>query len=161
MALTAVRSKAVVLLLLIRCWMLLPLWDSVIVQCFVVRYFVSILVLQSSRWGSESWLHCLFVFLVSRDCCVALPHDAYGFCFCFAFVCVCLLMLCSHLLGKGWPHCSPLWCLIVKLSLSHGSGVVLNCIDSWSLPSFLICLQFMIVTLPDHTHLLFLIKLGL
>ena len=28
--------------------MLLPLWDSVIVLCFVVRYFVSILVLQSS-----------------------------------------------------------------------------------------------------------------
>ena len=26
----------------------LPLWDSVIVLCFVVRYFVSILVLQSS-----------------------------------------------------------------------------------------------------------------
>ena len=32
----AVRSKAVVL------------WDCVIVLCFVVRYFVSILVLQSS-----------------------------------------------------------------------------------------------------------------
>ena len=27
---------------------LLPLWDSVIVLCFVVRYFVSILVLHSS-----------------------------------------------------------------------------------------------------------------
>ena len=47
-ALAAVRSKAVVLLLLIRCWLLLPLWDSVIVICFVVPYFVSILVLQSS-----------------------------------------------------------------------------------------------------------------
>ena len=34
---------------------------------------------------------------------------------------------------------SRLWCLIVKLSLSHwypGSGVVLVCIDSWSLSSF-------------------------
>ena len=47
-ALTVVRSKAVVLLLLIRCYMLLPLWDSVIVLCFVVCSFVSILVLQSS-----------------------------------------------------------------------------------------------------------------
>ena len=28
--------------------MLLPLWESVIVLCFVVRYFMSILVLQSS-----------------------------------------------------------------------------------------------------------------
>ena len=34
----------------------------VIVLCFVVRYFMSILVLQSSRWGRESWLLCL-VFL--------------------------------------------------------------------------------------------------
>ena len=49
-ALVAVRSKAVVLSLLIRSWLSLRLWDSVIVQCFVVSYFVSILVvLQSSR----------------------------------------------------------------------------------------------------------------
>ena len=40
--------QAVVLSLLIRCCLLLPLWDSVIVLCVVVRYFVSILVLQSS-----------------------------------------------------------------------------------------------------------------
>ena len=30
------------------CCLLVVLWDSVIVLCFVVRYFVSILVLQSS-----------------------------------------------------------------------------------------------------------------
>ena len=61
--------------------------------------------------------------------------------FCYAFMHVCLLMPCGHLLGKGWPFGSRLWCLIVKLSLSHwypGSGVVLHCIDSWSLPSFLL-----------------------
>ena len=44
----AVRSKVVVLLLLTFCLLLLPLWESVIVLCFVVRYFLSILVLQSS-----------------------------------------------------------------------------------------------------------------
>ena len=55
----AVRSRAVVLLLLTYCWLLLPLWESVIVLCFVVRYFMSILVLQSSWWGRESWLLCL------------------------------------------------------------------------------------------------------
>ena len=44
----AVRSKAVVLLLLTFCLLLLPLWESVIVLCFVVRYFMFILVLQSS-----------------------------------------------------------------------------------------------------------------
>ena len=47
-ALAAVHSNAAVLLLLIRCILLLPLWNSVIVLCFVVCYFVSILVLQSS-----------------------------------------------------------------------------------------------------------------
>ena len=41
-------SKAVVLLSLTFCLLLLPLWESVIVLCFVVRYFMSILVLQSS-----------------------------------------------------------------------------------------------------------------
>ena len=45
---------------------------------------------------------------------------------------VCLFVPCGHLLGKGWPLGSSLWCLIVSLSLSHwypGSGVVLDCID--------------------------------
>ena len=37
------------------CWLLLPLWDSVI----VVHWFMSILVLQSFWWGRESWLFCL------------------------------------------------------------------------------------------------------
>ena len=36
------------LLLLTFCLLLLSLWESVIVLCFVVRYFMSILVLQSS-----------------------------------------------------------------------------------------------------------------
>ena len=43
-AYAAVHSKVVVLLLLIRCLLLLPLWNSVIVICFVVRYLMSILV---------------------------------------------------------------------------------------------------------------------
>ena len=42
-ALANVRSKAVVLLLLTFCLLLLPLWESVIVLCFVVCYFMSIL----------------------------------------------------------------------------------------------------------------------
>ena len=69
----------VLLLLLIRCRLLLPLWDSVSVPCFAVRYFVSILVLQSSRWGRKSpGCFALFVFLVSGECCVTLPHDVTG-----------------------------------------------------------------------------------
>ena len=74
-----------------RCWMLLQLWDSVIVLCFVVGYFVSILVLQSSQWGRESWLLCFVCYLVSRDCCVALPRNARG----LSAVCDC---------GISWSH---------------------------------------------------------
>ena len=48
MAYAAVRSKGVVLLLMTFCLLLLPLCESVIDLCFVVRYFMSILVLQSS-----------------------------------------------------------------------------------------------------------------
>ena len=50
-------------------------------------------------------------------------------CVCYAFVRV----PCGHLLGKGRPLGSRLWCLTVSLSLSHwypGSGAVLDCIDS-------------------------------
>ena len=62
--------------------------------------------------------------------------------FCYAFMHVCLLIPCGHLPGRGWPLGSRSWCLIVTLSLSNwypGSGVVLDCIDSWSLSSFLLC----------------------
>ena len=62
--------------------------------------------------------------------------------FCKAFLRVCLSMPCDHLLGKAWPHGFYLWSLIVKLPLSYwypGSGRVLDCINSWSLPFFLLC----------------------
>ena len=65
-------------------------------------------------------------------------------CVCYAFVQVCLFVPCGHLLGKGWPLGSSLWCLILSLSLSHwypGSGVVLDCIDSKSLHSYLLLLN--------------------
>ena len=62
-------------------------------------------------------------------------------CVCYAFVRVYLYVPCGHLLGKGWPLGSRLWCLTVSLSLTHwypGSGVVLDCIDSWSLHPYLL-----------------------
>ena len=64
------------------CLLLLPLWESVIILCFVVRYFMSILVLQSSWWGRESWLLCL---ICLRDGWVALLRGAMG----LAAVCDC------------------------------------------------------------------------
>ena len=54
---------------------------SVISACLLSeRDFVSILVLQSFQCNGEERVGCfaLFVFLVSRDCCVALPHHAMG-----------------------------------------------------------------------------------
>ena len=41
------------------CWLFVYCWESVIVLCFVVCYYISILVLQSSWWGRDSWLLCL------------------------------------------------------------------------------------------------------
>ena len=61
-----------------------------IVVCVVVRYFMSILVLQSSRWGrGEERADCFvwFVFLVSRDCCLALPRSAAS----LSAVCDCVI----------------------------------------------------------------------
>ena len=48
MAKAAVCSKVVILLFLTCCLLLLPLWESGVVLCFVVRYLMSLLVLQSS-----------------------------------------------------------------------------------------------------------------
>ena len=64
------------------------LWVSVIVLCFVVRYFMSILVLQSSRWGRvyRAGFFALFVFLVSCDCCVSPSSQCHRFVFIFCIV---------------------------------------------------------------------------
>ena len=83
-------------------------------------------------------------------------------CVCYAFVCVCLFVPCGHLLGKGWPLGSRLWYLNVSLSLSHwypGSGVTVDCIDSWPLHPYLlslICLsQLCLLSLTLVSHLSF------
>ena len=59
------------------------------------------------------------------------------FFFRYAFVRVCLSVPCGHLLGKGLPLGSRLWCITVSSSLITvssrlypGSGVVLDFIDS-------------------------------
>ena len=61
-------------------------------------------------------------------------------CVCYAFVRVCSYVPCGHLLWKGWPLGSRLWCLTVSLLLSHwypDLSVALDCIDSWSLHPYL------------------------
>ena len=72
---------------------------------------------------------------------ILLPRLLELVCVCYVFMRVCLYVLCGHLLGKGWPLGSRLWCLTVILSLSlwyPGSVVVLDCIDSWSLHPYLL-----------------------
>ena len=54
---------------------------------------------------------------------------------------VCSLLPCDYLLGKGWPLGSWLWCLLWFYYFPiwyPRTGVVLDCIDSWPLPSFLL-----------------------
>ena len=68
----------------------------------------------------------------------------YHLCFCilcFSWFRVCSLLPCGHLLGKGWPLGSCWWCLLYFRYFPMwypGSGGVLDCIVSWSLPSVLI-----------------------
>ena len=95
-------------------------------------------------WCCETGLSPPVKYFTDRSGAVLLLWIFYMFflsCVCCAFVCVCLYVLCGHLLGKGWPLGSLLWCLTVSLSLSHwypASGVVLDCIDSWSLHPYLL-----------------------
>ena len=61
---------------------------------------------------------------------------------CFSCFCVCSLLLCDHLLRKSWPLGSCWWCLLYFRYFPMwypGSGVVLDCIISWSLRPFLFC----------------------
>ena len=48
------------------------------VLCFVVRSFVSFLAYNHLHGEERADCFALFVFLVSRDCCVALPYDTTG-----------------------------------------------------------------------------------
>ena len=93
-------------------------------------------------WNQFKPSSIIFLLTVPRRCFFCESFMLLLSCFCSAFVPVCLLMPCGHLHGRGWPLGSRLRCLIVKLSLSRwypGSGVVLDCIDSWYLPFFLLC----------------------
>ena len=62
-------------------------------------------------------------------------------CLSLSYCLVCSLQPCGHLLGKGWPLCSRVWCFSCVCHfplLCPGSGVVFDCIDSCYLPSSLL-----------------------
>ena len=65
----------------------------------------------------ESSLSLPVKYFTDRSKAVLLSWIFYVFvpsCVCYVFVCVCLYVLCGHLLGKGWPLGSRLWCLTVS-----------------------------------------------
>ena len=49
-------------------------------------------------WPFQGGTSCVDLFVLS--------------CLCYVFVRLCLYVLCGHLLGKGWPLGSRLWCLL-------------------------------------------------
>ena len=84
----------------------------------------------------------IFLLTVPRQCFFCGSFVLFLSCFVIlscTSVCWCLVITCwerADLLALVCDHC-----LFVTMSLSHwypGSGVVLYCIDSWSLPSFLL-----------------------
>ena len=99
----------------------------------------------SCFWHRKGWDICSFVEKQSS--------------FCFVLLCFHARLFVDALwspTSKWWPLGSRLWCLIVTLLLSHwypGSGVVLDCIDSWSLPFFILYLQN--IATSDSKALLF------
>ena len=101
---------------------------------------------QGWGWRHETGLSPPVKYFTDRSKAVLLLWIVYVYvfvlsCVSYVFVRVCLYVLCGHLLGKGWPLVSRLLCPTVSLSFSHwypGSGVVLDCIDSWSLHPYLL-----------------------
>ena len=100
------RNGYIMLHHLAGCLLLLPMWESVIVLCFGVRYS---LFWFCSRLDGEERPGCFawFVFLVSRGGCVALPRGAMG----LSAVCECgitwsyslfLLVNYNYHPSRGW-----------------------------------------------------------
>ena len=68
-------------------------------------------------WGWRRWtgLGPPVKYFTYRSKAVLLLWLFYVFvlsCVCYVFMRVCLYVLCGHLLGKGWPLGSRLWCLL-------------------------------------------------
>ena len=77
--------------------------------------------------GSTSFVDLLYFFFLS--------------CVCYAFVSVCLYVPCGHLLGKGWPLGSRLWCPTV---ICHFPIGILGQV------------RYMIISIPDICTLTYL-----
>ena len=86
------------------------MWGSIVVLCFVVHYFVSILVMQSSWWWCKSWFLWLVCLHVSRDCCAAFLRSATS----LSAVCDC---------GICWSYSLPILNVRRMRLISHGTHI--------------------------------------
>ena len=67
-----------------------------------------------------------------------------------------ILVHCGHLLGKARPLvCDVLLCFCYFPMWYPGSGVVLDCIDSWSLPPFLLYIPYCGLAFHGISHMRF------
>ena len=74
---------------------------------------------------------------------------------CLSRFLVCSLQPCGHLLGKWLTSslvCGILLCFCHLSVCCPGSGVVLDCIDFWSLPPYLLCQVKKHVQTVDESH---------
>ena len=104
-------------------------------------------------WRSETGLSPPVKHFTDRSKAVLHLWIFYVFLSCvyYAFVCVCLYVSFGHLLGKGWPLGSRMWCTCLTVSLSHshwypGSGVVLD----WAIPD--LCTLTFMMSLSDNNQ---------
>ena len=117
------------------------------------------------KWPLRTSFQCMLVCLIIPLNILLTVSRRYFFCgsfmfylpcVCYAFVRVCLYVPCGHLMGRGWPLGSYLWCLTMSLPLSHWyswSGVVLDCIYSLSLHPYLLCnLSLFVPQMPADVY---------
>ena len=131
----------------VPCWLVVTFWERAdllpIAFCYFPKRFWSTSELRA-RLAPWSWFKpSIKIFYWPFQ-----GGTSFVDLLCF-FSVLCLLCLCVRLFicalwspaGKGLTSWPRLWCLTVSLSLSlwyPGSGVVLDCIDSWSLHPYLL-----------------------
>ena len=99
------RSKAVVLLLLlIRCWLLLPLWDSVIVLCFVCALLCVAIILM----GKRELVVC-FVCLPGVSWLLCGSSSRYHGFVCSLWLCYILIIITYYFWARTWELVHVLW----------------------------------------------------
>ena len=89
----------------VTCW---ERADLLALVCGVFCEFITFPLVSWVRCGT--WLYRFLIFA---------PLLTFIYVLCLSCFRVCSLLPCGHLLGKGWPLGSYLWCLFAFLSLSH------------------------------------------